>query len=103
MLMGRSGECAALDRLLEGGRAGRSGALVLRGEPGVGKSALLEYAATNADGARVLRATGVETESELVFAGLHQLLGREPPALDNLPTRFAPLSGLPRPSAAIRS
>jgi DNA-binding CsgD family transcriptional regulator len=85
MLVGRSAECGALDRLLEGGRDGRSGALVLRGEPGVGKTALLGYAADQAGGARVLRATGIETESELAFAGLHQLLGRDVDRFDTLP------------------
>jgi DNA-binding CsgD family transcriptional regulator len=94
MLLGRSAECAALDRLLEGGRAGRSGALVLRGEPGVGKTALLGYAAEKAKGLRVLRATGIETESELAFAALHQLVGRELDGLDRLPTpQAAALSG----------
>lgn len=85
MLVGRSAECATLDRLLEGGRDSRSGALVLRGEPGVGKTALLGYAASQAAGARVLRATGVQTESELAFAGLHQLLGRDVGRFDALP------------------
>jgi len=85
MLVGRSAECSALDRLLEGGRAGRSGALVLRGDPGVGKSALLEYVAGQADGARVLRATGIQTESELAFAALHQLLAREVDCFNALP------------------
>ncbi len=57
-------------------RRGHSAALVLRGEPGIGKSALLEYAAERAQGCRVLRATGVEWEMELPFAGLHQLCAR---------------------------
>src|SRR5213080_262559 len=85
MLVGRSAECGALDRLLEGGREGRSGALVLRGEPGVGKTALLGYTADQANGLRVLRATGIETESELAFAALHQLVGRELDRLERLP------------------
>jgi DNA-binding CsgD family transcriptional regulator len=59
--------------LLEGLRVGRSGALVVRGEPGVGKSALLEYLTERASGCRVARAAGVESEMELAFAGLHQL------------------------------
>ena len=58
VLRGRRTECAALDRLLEAVRAGQSGALVLRGEAGVGKTALLEYAAERAEGCRVLRAVG---------------------------------------------
>ena len=85
MLVGRSAERAALDRLLAGGRDGRSGALVLRGEPGVGKTTLLAYAAERADGMRVLRGTGIETESELAFAALHQLLARDLDRLDALP------------------
>jgi len=85
MLIGRSAECGALDRLLEGGRNGRSGALVLRGEPGVGKTALLAYAAEQAEGFHVLRGTGMETESELAFAALHQVLARELTRLERLP------------------
>ena len=85
MLVGRSAEQATLDRLLEGGRDGRSAALVLRGEPGVGKTTLLAYAAEQADGMRVLRATGIETESELAFAALHQLLARDLDRFDALP------------------
>jgi predicted ATPase len=85
MLIGRSTECGALDRLLEAARDRRSGALVLRGEPGVGKTALLGYAAERADGYRVLRGTGVETESELPFAALHQLLARDVGRFERLP------------------
>jgi DNA-binding CsgD family transcriptional regulator len=85
MLIGRSAERGVLDRLLEGGRAGRSGALVLRGEPGVGKTALLGYAAEQAEGFRVLRGTGIENESDLPFAVLHQLLARDLDRLDRLP------------------
>ena len=74
MLYGRKAECAALDRLLGGARDRRSSALVIRGEPGAGKSALLKYAAKQAEGMAVLRAVGIEAEVELAFAGLHQLL-----------------------------
>ena len=81
MLRGRDSECEALDRLLDGVRAGRSGALVVRGEPGVGKTALLEYLLERASGCRVARAAGVQSEMELVFAGLHQLCA---PMLDRL-------------------
>lgn len=63
-----------MDDLLAAARHHRSGALVLRGEAGIGKSALLGYAAEHADGMRVLRGTGVETEMELPYAGLHRLL-----------------------------
>jgi DNA-binding CsgD family transcriptional regulator len=72
-LRGRRTECAVLDALLAGMRCGRSGALVVRGEAGVGKTALLEYAVESASDVTVLRAVGVESEMELAFAGLLQL------------------------------
>ena len=72
-LRGRHHECAALDRLVENVRAGQSRVLVLRGEAGVGKTALLEYLQGRASGCRIARAAGVESEMELPFAGLHQL------------------------------
>jgi DNA-binding CsgD family transcriptional regulator/tetratricopeptide (TPR) repeat protein len=74
VLLGRESECAAIDGLLDGARDSRSGCLVLRGEPGIGKSALLDYAVRHAEGMRVLTGAGVEAESELPFAGMHQLL-----------------------------
>ncbi|WP_433238583.1 AAA family ATPase [Streptosporangium sp. CA-135522] len=74
MLYGRSAETARIDDLLDAARTGRSAALLLRGGPGVGKSALLDYAAKRATGLRVLRCTGIESESELAFAALHLLL-----------------------------
>ena len=74
-----------LDRLLDGARAGRSGVLVLRGESGVGKTALLEYLAGSASGCRVLRAAGAEFEMELPFAALHQLCAPMLDRLDSLP------------------
>jgi AAA ATPase domain len=70
-----------LDRLLDAVRAGESRALVVRGEPGVGKTALLDYLAEQASGCRVARVGGVESEMELAFAGVHQLLT---PMLDRL-------------------
>jgi hypothetical protein len=73
-LRGRRTERAALDALLEGARQRRSGVLVVRGEAGIGKTALLEYAMTSASDLRVLRAVGVESEMELAYAALHQLL-----------------------------
>jgi DNA-binding CsgD family transcriptional regulator len=79
MLNGRAAEQAAIDRLLDAARAGTSGALVLRGEAGIGKTALLDYAAAAAGGFQVVRGTGIESEAELPFAGLHLLLR---PALD---------------------
>ncbi|MQA76389.1 MAG: AAA family ATPase, partial [Solirubrobacterales bacterium] len=72
-LRGRDAECAALDRLLAAARSGKSGALVVSGEPGIGKTALLEYAIDSASDLLLLRAVGVQSEIELAFAGLHQL------------------------------
>src|SRR5260370_24373766 len=72
-LIGRDEELRTLDRLLEDVRAGQSKALVVRGEPGVGKTALLEYAAESASEFRVMRAAGVEAEIEFAYAALHQL------------------------------
>jgi DNA-binding CsgD family transcriptional regulator len=86
-LTGRRSECDALDRLIEAVRAGQSRALVARGEPGVGKTALLEYVVEQAAGCRVLRAAGVQSEMELAYAGLHQLLA---PMLDRLERLPAP-------------
>jgi DNA-binding CsgD family transcriptional regulator len=86
-LRGRRTELAALDRLLAEVRAGQSRVLVLHGEAGVGKTALLDYVYEQASGFRVARAAGVESEMELAFAGLHQLCT---PMLSNL-------AGLPGP------
>src|SRR2546423_15710724 len=72
-LLGRRREREVLERLLEGARGGRGGVLVVHGEPGVGKSALLEYAVEAARGFRVARTAGVEAEMELPFAALQQL------------------------------
>lgn len=72
-LYGRRNECRMLDRLLDDARAGGGGALVLRGEAGIGKSALLEYSVSRASDMRVYRATGVESEMEFAYAGLQQL------------------------------
>src|SRR5712691_7344970 len=80
-LLGRRAECGVLDRLVEAVRAGESRALVVHGEPGVGKTALLEYLAGQASGCRVAHAGGVQSEMELAFAVLHQLCA---PMLDRL-------------------
>src|SRR5262245_46304868 len=66
-LVGREGECAAIDRLLEVSAGEESSSLVLRGEPGIGKTALLSYAAERSRGRTVLRIAGVEAESDLGF------------------------------------
>ncbi|MFI1517619.1 helix-turn-helix transcriptional regulator [Kitasatospora cineracea] len=85
MLYGRGTERAAVDRLLAAAGGGRAGALVLRGEPGIGKSALLDAAAEAAAGWRVLRAAGVESEARLPHAVLSQLLAPALGELDGLP------------------
>src|SRR6201989_1571104 len=103
MLYGRTTECAVLDRVLVDARAGRSQVLVLRGEPGIGKTALLDYLSERAAGCRVIRAAGGESEMELTFAGLHQLCGplpdgREPlraPQATALATAFGLAAGDP--------
>jgi DNA-binding CsgD family transcriptional regulator/tetratricopeptide (TPR) repeat protein len=73
-LVGRERECAAIDRLLEVSARGEGSSLVLRGEAGIGKTALLTHAAERGGGCSVLRTTGVEAESDLAFAGLYGLL-----------------------------
>jgi DNA-binding CsgD family transcriptional regulator len=85
MLLGREAECRRIDALLARARAGSSGVLVIRGEPGIGKTALLDHAAATAGRARVLRASGVESEVEIAFAGLHELLRPVLDAIDRLP------------------
>jgi hypothetical protein len=99
-LRGRARECAALDALLETARAGESGTLLLRGEAGIGKTALLEYAAMRSDGCRVVRAVGVESELELPFAAVHQLSTPLLDACERLLHHSATLSK--RPSAWAR-
>jgi DNA-binding CsgD family transcriptional regulator len=86
-LLGRTSECEVLDRLLASVRDGQSAVLVIRGEAGIGKTALLQYAAGHASGFRVAQVTGAEAEMELPFAGVHQLCA---PVLDQL-------NALPRP------
>jgi hypothetical protein len=81
VLRGRRREREVLDRLLDAVRAGKSRVLVLRGDPGVGKSALLDYLAGRALRCRVARTAGVPAETELEFSGLHQLCA---PMLDRL-------------------
>ncbi|HEY2267616.1 MAG TPA: AAA family ATPase [Streptosporangiaceae bacterium] len=79
-LIGRGPECGTLERLVEAVRAGESRVLVVHGEPGVGKTVLLNYLARQARGCRVARAVGMQSEMELAFAGLHQLCA---PMLDH--------------------
>jgi hypothetical protein len=86
-LRGRASECALLDDVLSAIRRGESRSLVLRGEAGIGKTALLEYLIASASDLTVVRAVGVQSDMELAFASLHQLCG---PLLDGL-------EGLPVP------
>lgn len=86
-LRGRESECAVLDGLLEDVRRGQSRRVVVQGEAGIGKTALLDYLVGSASDVTVLQAVGVESEMELAYASLHQLCG---PMLDRLP-------GLPAP------
>jgi hypothetical protein len=87
---GRAREREALDSLLDSVRRGESAALVIRGEAGIGKTALLRYCAGAASGCRVAEITGVQSELALPFAALHQLFG---PMLDEV-------SALPEPRSA---
>jgi hypothetical protein len=89
-LVDRVSEREALDRLLTDVRAGRSGVLVLRGEAGVGKTALLDYVPGAAGGCRIASAAGIESEMELPFAGLHALCA---PLLDRVDRLPAPQRG----------
>jgi len=83
-LLGRRAECATVDGLLTEvleGRNREGAVLVMRGEPGIGKTALIDYCADRASGCRVVRITGVESELAMPFAALHQLCR---PMLDDL-------------------
>jgi len=85
-LIGRRSECTTLDRLLAGVRAGQSRVLVVQGEAGIGKTALLDYLRDRASGCRIARAAGVQSEMELPFAGLHQLCAPMLGDLERLPS-----------------
>jgi DNA-binding CsgD family transcriptional regulator len=85
VLVGRTSERRALDALLAGARVGGSGVLVLTGEPGIGKTSLLEEATSMTGTMRVLRAAGVPSEQSVPFAGLLQLLRPLLPLLDHIP------------------
>ncbi|MDQ1492890.1 MAG: hypothetical protein QOJ23_5404, partial [Actinomycetota bacterium] len=84
-LVGRSRECSLIDDVLTDVRAGRSRVLVLRGGVGVGKTALLEYAARVAEGLGLERITGIESEMELAYAGVQQLVAGRLDELEALP------------------
>src|SRR4051794_6575633 len=84
-LLGRADECALLDGLLREVAEGKGRSLVLRGEAGIGKTALLHYLVASAADMTVARAVGIESEMELAFASLHQLCGPLLGGLPNLP------------------
>jgi hypothetical protein len=85
LLVGREAEQRAIDALLDSARDERSAVLVVRGEPGIGKSALLDYATAAAPDMRLLRAVGIEAEHELPFAGVHQLVRAHVDLIECLP------------------
>src|SRR5436190_19994273 len=84
-LLGRQRESEVLERLLEAARSGRGGVLVVHGEPGVGKTALLEYAIEAAQEFRVARTAGVEGEMQLAYAALQQLCSPTLELMEPLP------------------
>ena len=85
LLFGRRSECATLDGLVAATRGGQSQVLVVRGEAGIGKTALLDYVETTATGCRIARSAGAEAEMELAYAGLHQICSPFLDRLDRLP------------------
>ena len=94
MLVGRDRECALVDRLLERARAGAAGVLLVVGEAGMGKTALLDYAAERADGMTVVRAVGIESEARLDFSALFDVFRPLLDRIEALPERQrAALSG----------
>ncbi|RVX44360.1 regulatory LuxR family protein [Nonomuraea polychroma] len=84
-MLGRDAEAELLESLLRQAAEGHGGGVVLHGEPGIGKTALLSYAAERATGFQVLRAVGVEPEADLAYATLHQLLFPVLGSVDELP------------------
>jgi DNA-binding CsgD family transcriptional regulator len=93
-LVGRSEELGRIDGLLSGAREGQSGALVVRGEPGVGKTCVLDYAISRAGDFGLLRAVGAESESDLAYSGLHQLLRASTGRFGELPAAQAAALGV---------
>src|SRR4051812_15847477 len=93
MLVGREAECTRIDQLLARAREGTGGALLLSGEPGIGKSALCAYAVERAGGMAVLTAHGMESEAQLPFAGLLELFRGRLDHLDDLPAPQAAALG----------
>lgn len=103
LLLGREAERARLDELVGDARRGKSGSLLVRGQPGVGKSALLQLATELAAGFTILTARGLETDSELAFSGLGDLFRLVHRVLDRIRSRvqLARLVAAEHPSAAL--
>ena len=101
VLVGRGHERGVVGELLERARRGHSAALVVRGEAGIGKTALLEHAVERAEGMTVIRALGVESEAELQFSGLLELLRPLLDLLDQIPARAG--GGAAKRSRALRA
>src|SRR5215469_10412197 len=94
MLLGRVRERREIEMALAAARSGASATLVLVGEPGIGKSALLEHAASRTQGMQLLRARGIESEAQIPFASLFELVRPALIALERIPTpRRAALEG----------
>jgi DNA-binding CsgD family transcriptional regulator len=93
-LRGRSRECAQIDALIQNASRGTGGSLIFRGEAGIGKTTLLDYAAVDRTGFRVARIGGVESEVELPYAALHQLCGKMLHLADRLPAPQAGALGI---------
>src|SRR6476646_9596218 len=85
MLLGRQHECDVLDRMLGAARLRHGGGIVVLGEPGIGKTALIDYAIEAAEGFQVLRTIGIQAERELPFAALHQVTAPCLSSLEHLP------------------
>src|ERR1700746_1633120 len=86
VMLGRARECAQVDCLLTAAQAGTSGTLLILGDPGIGKTALLRYAAERAGRMTVLTARGIEAEADVPFCGLLELLRPILPCLERIPT-----------------
>src|SRR4051794_33920075 len=84
-LLGRNAECEYLDAVVADALGGRSRVVVIRGEAGIGKSALLRHLSDQLDGWRVARVLGVEAEMELAYSGLHQICSPLLAELERLP------------------
>ncbi|MGY4646487.1 ATP-binding protein [Mycobacterium sp. URHB0021] len=94
-LIGRRSERSLLDGVLRDMRSGQSRVLVIHGDPGIGKSALMDYLAMQATGSRLIRTAGVESEMELAYAALHQLCRPMLDRLERLPPPQRDARGLP--------